>query len=130
MHPVHSAHHAGRGVSESRRPLRPGAATGASAEGVNHKVYATIQGGASADKLTGVTVDSDLAASAELVPASPVDLPATTTVNLDENSTYIELKDLAAPLEFNRSFEMTMEFENAPDQRIQGAVRDPADPAT
>lgn len=95
---------------------------------VNAKVYMTIQGGKTADTLTGVKVDSDLAAGAELTPESSVELPATTTVNLDEDSTYIELEGVAAPLEYNKAFYVTLEFENADDQRVEGAVRDPADP--
>lgn len=92
------------------------------------KVYATIQGGASDDTLIGVKVEPDVAAGAALVPQPAVELPATTTVNLDEDSTYIELTGLAAPLEENRPFELTLEFESAPAQTIQGAVRNPADP--
>ncbi len=95
---------------------------------VTAKVYMAIQGGATADTLTGVKVDSDLAASAKLTPETSVALPATTTVNLDEDGTYIELEGLAAPLEQNRAFYVTLEFESAPDQRVEGAVRDPADP--
>jgi copper(I)-binding protein len=95
---------------------------------VTAKVYMAIQGGATADTLTGVKVDSDLAASAKLTPESSVALPATTTVNLDEDGTYIELEGLAAPLEENRAFYVTLEFESAPDQRVEGAVRNPADP--
>lgn len=95
---------------------------------VSARVYATIQGGASDDTLIGVKVESDLAAGAALVPQPAVELPATTTVNLDEDSTYIELTGLAAPLEENRPFELTLEFESAPAQTIQGAVRNPADP--
>lgn len=95
---------------------------------VNAKVYMTIQGGKDADTLTGVKVDSDLAAGAKLTPESSVELPATTTVDLDEDGTYIELEGVAAPLEYNTAFYVTLEFENAPDQRVEGAVRDPADP--
>lgn len=95
---------------------------------VDAKVYMTIQGGKTADTLTGVSVDSDLAASAKLTPQSSVELPATTTVNLVEGGTYIELEGLAAPLEYNRAFYVTLSFASAPDQRVEGAVRDPADP--
>jgi copper(I)-binding protein len=99
-----------------------------SGPGVAAKVYATIQGGASDDTLIGVKVEPDLAAGAALVPQPAVELPATTTVNLDEDSTYIELTGLATPLEENRPFELTLEFESAPAQTVQGAVRNPADP--
>jgi copper(I)-binding protein len=95
---------------------------------VDHKVYAELQGGASDDTLTGVTVESDLAESAELTPDSTVDLPATDVVALTEDGTHIVLRGLAAPLEYNRSFYVTFEFENADDLRVEGAVRDPADP--
>lgn len=95
---------------------------------VDVKVYASLQGGAKDDQLTGVSVDSDLAESATLVPDSPVDLPATTVVELGPDGPYIELKGLAAPLEFNRPFHVTFSFADAPDQRIEGAVRNPTDP--
>ena len=95
---------------------------------VDVKVYASLQGGATDDQLTGVSVDSDLAESAALVPDSPVDLPATTVVELGPDGPYIELKGLAAPLEFNRAFYVTLSFADAPDQRIEGAVRNPTDP--
>jgi len=95
---------------------------------VTHKVYAELQGGAEDDTLTGVTVESDLAASAELTPDSTVELRATDVVALTEDGTHILLSGLAAPLEYNRAFSVTFEFENAPDLRVEGAVRDPADP--
>lgn len=95
---------------------------------VDAKVYMTIQGGATDDTLTGVSVDADLAESAELTPDGSVELPATTTVNLEEDSTHIELKGLAAPLEYNRAFYVTLSFDSAPDQRVEGAVRDPSEP--
>ncbi len=95
---------------------------------VEHKVYAELQGGAEDDTLTGVTVESDLAGSAELTPDSSVELRATDVVALTEDGTHILLTGLAAPLEYNRAFHVTFEFENAPDLRVEGAVRDPADP--
>jgi copper(I)-binding protein len=95
---------------------------------VDAKVYMTIQGGATDDTLTGVSVDPDLAASAALTPESSVQLPATTTVNLEEDGTHIVLEGLAAPLEYDRAFHVTLSFDSAPDQRVEGAVRDPSDP--
>lgn len=95
---------------------------------VDHKVYAELQGGAEDDTLTGVTVEPDLAESAELTPESSVELRATDVVALSEDGTHILLKGLAAPLEYNSAFHVTFEFENAPDLRVEGAVRDPADP--
>jgi copper(I)-binding protein len=92
-------------------------------------VYASIQGGTEADVLTGVKVDPELAAGAELVPEDSVDLPATTTVNLSEDSVHIELVGLAEPLEYNRAFEITLEFEKADDMKVTGAVRNPIDPS-
>lgn len=93
-------------------------------------VYASIQGGTEADVLTGVKVDPSLAASAELVPdGEKVDLPATTTVNLSEDSVHIELVGLKEPLEYNRAFEVTLTFEKADDMKVTGAVRNPIDPS-
>jgi len=91
-------------------------------------VYASIQGGTEADVLTGVKVDPKLAASAELVGAARVDLPATTTVNLAEDGPHIELVGLVEPLEYNRGFEITLEFATADDMKVQGVVRNPTDP--
>lgn len=97
---------------------------------VDHPVYATIQGGAEEDSLVGVEVDSDLAAGARLTPEDSVELPATTTVNLTEDSTYIELTGLAAPLEENKPFRMTLEFDTAGKMEVEGAIRNPTDPET
>jgi copper(I)-binding protein len=100
-------------------------------EDVRVPVYASIQGGTEADELTGVKVDPELAASAEIVPAddAPVALPATTTVNLSEDTVHIELVGLEEPLEYNRAFEITLEFAKADDLKVQGQVRNPTDPA-
>lgn len=95
---------------------------------VTHEVYAELQGGADDDTLTGVTVETDLAESAELTPDTSVELRATDVVALTEDGTHILLTGLAAPLEYNRAFHVTFEFDNAPDLRVEGAVRDPADP--
>lgn len=92
-------------------------------------VYASIQGGTEADVLTGVTVSSDLAERAEIVPEDSVELPATTTVNLSEDSVHIELVGLKEPLVYNHSFEVTLEFEKADDMKVTGAVRNPVDPS-
>ena len=92
-------------------------------------VYASIQGGTEADVLTGVKVAPELAAGAEIVPEDTVDLPATTTVNLSEDSVHIELVGLAEPLEYNRAFEITLEFKKADDLKVTGAVRNPIDPS-
>ncbi len=99
-----------------------------SGAGVTAKVYLTITGGAAADTLTGVKVDADVAASATLTPESSVALPATETVNLDPDSTYIELTDLAEPLELNRGFDITLEFETSDDQTVEVVVRDGVSP--
>ncbi len=95
-----------------------------SGAGVTAKVYLTITGGAEDNSLTGVTVDADVAASATLTPESSVALPATETVSLDPDSTYIELTDLAEPLELNRGFDITLEFENSPEQTVEVVVQD------
>ncbi len=95
-----------------------------SGAGVTAKVYLTITGGAEDNALVGVKVGSDVAASAKLTPESSVALPATETVNLDPDSTYIELTDLAGPLEINRGFDITLEFENSPEQTVEVVVQD------
>ena len=98
-------------------------------EEVRVPVYASIQGGTEADVLTGVKVDPELARSAEIVPEDSVELPATTTVNLAEDTVHIELVGLEEPLLYNRGFEVTLEFETADDMKVQGVVRNPTDPA-
>ena len=95
-----------------------------SGAGVTAKVYLTITGGAEDNSLVGVKVAPDVAASAALVPDTPVPVPATKTVNLDPDSTYIELTDLAEPLELNRGFDITLEFENSPEQTVEVVVQD------
>jgi len=75
-----------------------------------------------------LTIRELATAGAELVPEDSVDLPATTTVNLSEDSVHIELVGLAEPLEYNRAFEVTLEFEKADDMKVTGAVRNPSDP--
>jgi copper(I)-binding protein len=45
-------------------------------------------------------------------------------VNLASDGTYIELVDLAGPLELNRGFEITLEFANSPSQKVDVDVRD------
>ena len=92
--------------------------------GVTGKVYLSITGGAAADPLVGVKVASDVAGGATLTPETEVAVPATETVNLDEDATYIELTDLAGPLELNRGFEITLEFETSPDVKVEVVVRD------
>lgn len=95
-----------------------------SGAGVNGKVYLSITGGAAADSLVGVKVAADVAGGAKLTPETEVAVPATETVNLDEDATYIELTDLAGPLELNRGFEITLEFETSPDVTVEVVVRD------
>lgn len=92
------------------------------------KVYASILGGKDADTLIGVTVEPALAGGAKLTPDSTVEIPATEVVNLDDSGPHIELTDLAAPLEYNRPFHVTFEFENGGALTIEGAVRNPTDP--
>lgn len=95
-----------------------------SGAGVNAKVYLSITGGAEDDALVGVSVTSDVAAGAKLTPDAEVPLPATATVNLDPDNTHVELTDLAGPLELNRGFKLTLDFETAPDQTVDVTVRD------
>ena len=99
-------------------------------EDVRVPVYASIQGGTEADVLTGVKVDPELAAQRrDRARRHSVELPATTTVNLSEDSVHIELVGLEEPLEYNRAFEVTLEFEKADDMKVHGVVRNPIDPS-
>lgn len=91
-------------------------------------VYASIQGGTVEDRLTGITVDPKLADSARLVGADSVELPPTTTVNLAEDGTHLELVGLKEELKYNRGFTVTLVFETAGEVEVQGVVRNPVDP--
>lgn len=91
--------------------------------GANASVYLSITGGESADQLVGVSVAADWAESAVLVPDTPVDVPATTTVDLTKDGAHIELVGLKKALEANKPFEVTLKFATAPDQKVQGDVR-------
>ena len=92
-------------------------------------MYASIQGGTVEDRLIGVTVAPELADSARIVGDESVELPPATTVNLAEDGTHLELVGLNEELKYNRAFTVTLVFETAGEVEVQGAVRNPVDPA-
>ncbi len=92
--------------------------------GEDAKVYMSITGGAAADELVSVSVASDWAESAALVPDTPIALEPTKTVALTDEGAYIELTKLKKALELNKPFEVTLTFATEPAQTVQGAVRE------
>ena len=55
-----------------------------------------------------------------------LDLPAGETVELKPGGYHVMLIDLAAPLENGQTFDITLDFETAPDQVVTVEVRDDA----
>lgn len=55
-----------------------------------------------------------------------LDLPAGETVELKPGGYHVMLIDLAAPLEIGQTFDITLDFETAPDQVVTVEVRDDA----
>jgi hypothetical protein len=55
-----------------------------------------------------------------------IDLPAGEGVALEPGGYHIMLMDLAAPLEVGQTIEVTLDFENTPDQTVEVPVRDEA----
>ncbi|MEI7886447.1 MAG: hypothetical protein WCJ04_03560 [Actinomycetes bacterium] len=92
--------------------------------GQNVIVSLSITGGATEDSLVGVTVSSDLADTAKLVPGTPVVLVPSHTVNLTTSGPHIELMALKEALDLNHPFEITLQFKGSPDQTVQGDVRE------
>ena len=108
------------------------------------------------DALIGVSVPAEIAATAEIhemVPAESadgsmdhgsmdsdsmdmgamvmqqimsLDLPAGETVELKPGGYHVMLIDLPAPLEIGQTFDVTLDFETAPDQVVTVEVRDDA----
>ena len=98
------------------------------------------------DSLIGVSVPAEIAGRAEIhemVPAESadgsmdmgamvmqqimsLDLPAGETVELKPGGYHVMLIDLPAPLEIGQTFDVTLDFETAPDQVVTVEVRDDA----
>ncbi|MGA1345546.1 MAG: copper chaperone PCu(A)C, partial [Ilumatobacteraceae bacterium] len=55
-----------------------------------------------------------------------LDLPAGETVELKPGGYHVMLIDLAAPLEIGQTFDLTLDFETAPDRVVTVEVRDDA----
>ena len=55
-----------------------------------------------------------------------LDLPAGETVELKPGGYHVMLIDLPAPLEIGQTFDVTLDFETAPDQVVTVEVRDDA----
>ncbi len=60
----------------------------------------------------------------EMRQVSGIDIPAGGTVALEPGGLHVMLIGLAAPLELDQTFDLTLEFENAGEQVVQVQVRD------
>lgn len=103
--------------------------------------YMMIAGGDSADQLVGVTVDSSVAATAELhetsmimsddgsdmmsmQKVSSISIPANGEVALEPGGYHVMMMNLTEPLVVGSEFVITLTFENAGDIDITVEVRD------
>jgi hypothetical protein len=103
--------------------------------------YMVITGGDSADQLVGVTVDSSVAAMAELhetsmimsddgsdmmtmKQVSSISIPANGEVPLEPGGYHVMMMNLTEPLVVGSEFVITLTFENAGDIDITVEVRD------
>ena len=99
--------------------------------------YMTITAGEAGDTLIGASVDSSVAAMAELHESSMDDegmmsmsavesipVPANGSVSLEPGGYHVMLMDLAAPLESGAEFEITLEFETAGEITVTVEVRE------
>ena len=99
--------------------------------------YMTISAGDTADTLIGVSVDSSVAAMAELhqstmgddgmmamsmVPSIPV--PANGSVSLEPGGYHVMLMNLAGSLVAGEEFEITLQFENAGEMSVTVEIRE------
>jgi copper(I)-binding protein len=116
--------HSGDGVSVDdvwARPTAVGVAVGS--------VYLALESPVD-DALIGVSVPPDVAARAslhvtetvddftEMAPVERLDLPAGERVVIEPGGTHVMLEGLAAPLTAGDSFDLTLDFETAPDQAV------------
>jgi copper(I)-binding protein len=114
-------------------------------------VYMTITA-SDADRLVGASVPASVAAVTEIhetvmtggdmggettttggmggemtmQPVEAIDLPAGEAVSLQPGGYHIMLLDLAEPLEVGRTFEVTLDFEEAGEQVVEVEIRDQA----
>lgn len=103
--------------------------------------YMTISGGSDDDALTGASVDSSIAARAELhetsmiegeegadmmmmTPVVSIAVPAGDEVVMEPGGYHVMLFQLAEPLVAGNEFTMTLHFENEGDRDVTVEVRD------
>ena len=100
-------------------------------------VYMTITGGEEDDSLVGVSVDSSVAAMAELHQSmmdeegmmmmqqvESIAVPADDEVKLEPGGYHVMLMQLAEPLTAGSEFTITVTFETAGDMDLTAEVRD------
>ena len=104
-------------------------------------VYMTIHGGSSDDALTGVVIDSTIAARAELhettmhegeggsemmmmTPLATITVPAGENVVFEPGGYHVMLFQLAEPLVSGTEFTMTLVFDRAGETEVTVEVRD------
>lgn len=91
--------------------------------GADTAIYLSITSGATDDELVSVSMSEDWAESVELVDG-PVELPATKTVQLVKDGPYIKVTGLKKDFLENKPFHLTLVFSNAPEQHVEGDVRE------
>ena len=105
--------------------------------GPNGAVYLTIEGGAAATALSGVSASSDVAAMVEIhqtvlrddgtmgmTRIFDVEIPAESTVMMVPGGMHVMLLDLTEPLELGDTFDMTLTFDNGTELTTTVEVRD------
>ncbi|MDX2344996.1 MAG: copper chaperone PCu(A)C [Acidimicrobiia bacterium] len=108
-----------------------------SALGPNGAVYLTIEGGDADTALSGVSVSSDVAASAQLhqtvmrddgtmamTRLPNVEIPAGSTVMMVPGGVHVMLMELAKPLELGDTLDMTLTFDSGTELTTTVEVRD------
>ena len=105
--------------------------------GPNGAVYLTIEGGDVDTALSGVSVSSDVAASAQLhqtvmrddgtmamTRLPNVEIPAGSTVMMVPGGVHVMLMELAEPLELGDTLDMTLTFDSGTELTATVEVRD------
>ncbi len=105
--------------------------------GPNGAVYLTIEGGSADTALSGVSVSSDVAATAEIhqtvilddglmgmTKIPNVEIPAASTVVMVPGGMHVMLVELAEPLEIGDTLDMTVTFDNGIELTTTVEVRD------
>ena len=62
----------------------------------------------------------------QMVEVGRIELPAGETVSLEPGGLHLMLLDLPDPLELGETFDITLDFENGPDEVVEVEVRDDA----